>query len=184
MDKQLKMLAGALIAKSDMSNSAKIQMLNFVRNEASIPQIKALLLDGEIKKLDDQSEEIVTTRFEQSDFMKAINEGAVGSIVGMLVFTPPLWVAWRGISALMSQKRRKCGTFRISKERDKCLELVPIITIRKKIEIVGKAIGQCNKNPDPGKCKAKGQKALASLKKKLATKQEKYKLRWSQKPIK
>lgn len=67
MDKQLRMMAGSIIMDSDLSNSAKLQMLNFIKEEASDAQVKALLMDGKIVKLDEQSEQIVNDRFEVSE---------------------------------------------------------------------------------------------------------------------
>ena len=62
---KLKILAGNIVTGSKMSKSAKLQLLNWLQNEATEVQIKALLLDGEmIIDLDEQAEEIVNARFE------------------------------------------------------------------------------------------------------------------------
>lgn len=179
----IKIVAGTIVFESKLSKSAKLQLLNFIQNEASDAQVKALLMDGEITSLDEQAEEIVNIRFPQTDIGRQLIEGPVGSIAGMMIFTPPLWAAWRGISGLLSSKRRKCGTFRISKERDKCLELVPIVGIRRRIELLKKAQGQCNKNKNPKKCVEAGNKAIQKTQQRLKKKEDKYKLRWSEKAI-
>jgi len=67
MDKQLRIIAGQIIVESKLSKSAKLQLLNFIQKEASDTQVKALLLDGKIVKLDEQSEKIVNDRFKISE---------------------------------------------------------------------------------------------------------------------
>jgi len=66
MDKKLKVAAAFAVTKSKMTNEAKLQLLKFIRSEASEAQIKALLLDGLIVILDEQAEEIVNSRFSAS----------------------------------------------------------------------------------------------------------------------
>ena len=84
MDKQLRLLAGMIVVESKMSKQSKIQLLNFIKEEASDAQVKALLMDGKIVQLDEQAEEIVNDRFslisermgtkEMSAEMKRIKE--------------------------------------------------------------------------------------------------------------
>ena len=64
MDKTLRIFAGKMIVESKLSKSAKLQLLNFIQNEATIPQVKVLLMDGEIVSLDEHAAEIVNSRFE------------------------------------------------------------------------------------------------------------------------
>ena len=66
MDKKLKVAAAFAVTKSKMTNEAKLQLLKFIRKEATEAQIKALLLDGAIVTLDEQAEEIVNSRFSAS----------------------------------------------------------------------------------------------------------------------
>jgi len=66
MDKQLRLKAGEIIIASEMSKASKLQLLNFVKEEATDAQVKALLMDGKIVQLDEQAEEIVNDRFEVS----------------------------------------------------------------------------------------------------------------------
>jgi hypothetical protein len=70
MDKELRVFAGQIVVESKMSKAAKLQMLNFIKEEATDAQIKALLMDGKIVKLDEQAEEIVNDRFENHEIMK------------------------------------------------------------------------------------------------------------------
>lgn len=64
MDKKLRLRAGKIVVESKLSKSAKLQLINFIQKEATDAQIKALLMDGKIVQLDEQSEEIVNARFE------------------------------------------------------------------------------------------------------------------------
>jgi len=66
MDKKLKVATAFAVTKSKMTNEAKLQLLKFIRSEATEAQLKALLLDGEIVILDEQAEEIVNSRFSIS----------------------------------------------------------------------------------------------------------------------
>jgi len=66
MDKKLKVATAFAVTKSKMSSEAKLQLLKFIHSEATEAQLKALLLDGEIVALDEQSEEIVNSRFSVS----------------------------------------------------------------------------------------------------------------------
>lgn len=64
MDKQLKIIAGAIVVESKLSKGAKLQLLNFIQNEATDIQVKALLLDGKIvNDIDEQIEQIIEARF-------------------------------------------------------------------------------------------------------------------------
>jgi len=61
----LKVVAGHLITDSDLSKSAKLQLINFLESQASEHQVKALMMDGEIiGSIDEQGQDIVDARFE------------------------------------------------------------------------------------------------------------------------
>ena len=64
MDKKLRIFAGKVVVESKLSN--------FIQNEATDSQVKALLMDGEITGLDKQAEEIVNVRFENHSISKLI----------------------------------------------------------------------------------------------------------------
>lgn len=75
MDKQLRLVAGAIVTESKMSKGAKLQLLNFIQTEATDIQIKALLLDGEIlTNIDEQTKEIINSRFTNLMSIKKIDE--------------------------------------------------------------------------------------------------------------
>lgn len=63
--KELKIMAGGIIKESEYSKSAKKQLFNFVLNEASEEQLKALILDGKIvKNLAEDAINIINDRFD------------------------------------------------------------------------------------------------------------------------
>ena len=80
MDKQLRLITGAIVIESKLSKSAKLQLLNFIENEAKDVQIKALLLDGEIlTDIDEQTEEIINNRFKNHPIYEGWGDIAVGA---------------------------------------------------------------------------------------------------------
>jgi hypothetical protein len=68
---KLKKLAGSIVFESKLSKPAKIQLLNWLKTEATIVQTKAFLLDGQIINLDEQAEEIVNIRFKSHKLNKS-----------------------------------------------------------------------------------------------------------------
>lgn len=79
MDKELRVIAGAIITESKLSKEAKLQLLEFVQHEATDVQVKALLLDGKVlSSINKETEEIISARFTNSfakkDFSKKIEE--------------------------------------------------------------------------------------------------------------
>lgn len=75
MDKQLKIIAGAIVVESKLSKGAKLQLLSFIQNEATDTQVKALLLDGKIlTKIDEQTEKIIEDRFKNYIVDKNLDE--------------------------------------------------------------------------------------------------------------
>ena len=61
-DLQLRLFIGEAVTVSDLPKEAKLQLLKFIQNEATDAQVKALIMDGEILKLDHFSEQIVNDR--------------------------------------------------------------------------------------------------------------------------
>ncbi len=79
--KSLKIGAGVLITDSELSKDSKIQLLNFIQSEATDEQVMALMMDGKIISLDEQSGEIIRDRWEASDMDEKIAEGIGGLAV-------------------------------------------------------------------------------------------------------
>ncbi len=72
--KDLKILAGNIVFESEYSDSAKKQLLNFIK-EATSYQIKTLILDGKIESIAEDAENIIDKRFD------IITENAVSEVV-------------------------------------------------------------------------------------------------------
>jgi len=72
MDNKIRIFAGKMIVESELSKSAKLQLLNFIQHEATDSQVKVMLMDGEIVSLDEHAEEIVNSRFENHAVSKLI----------------------------------------------------------------------------------------------------------------
>ena len=67
---QLRVTAAYFIKESDMTKSAKLQLMNFLENEATDAQVMALLLDGKVQVLDEMAETIVYDRWDASMLME------------------------------------------------------------------------------------------------------------------
>ena len=82
--KDLKLTSASYVIESKMSKSAKLQMLNFIQNEASDYQLMALLLDGKIIELNEQEKKRIKIRFENNKlvigyyiFLAAVSAAAI-----------------------------------------------------------------------------------------------------------
>ena len=185
----LKLFAGNVIIQSEMEKEVKRQFLNFVE-DASEHQVKAFLMDGVmIPEPDDLIIcEIINDRFsvsnipgiieENEEVLTTLSEGPVGSVAGMVIFSPVAWAAWRTASALLSKKRRYCGAFRISTERDKCLDKYKIMQAQKVLSTLRTDLDFCPKTDDPEKCKTTKQKGITKYDQKVKLLTRKFRDRW------
>lgn len=64
MSAKLKAFSAYAIKEMKISKLAKKQLINFIANEATEPQLMAFLLDGEIVGLDEHAIQIVKDRFK------------------------------------------------------------------------------------------------------------------------
>ena len=71
---ELRVTAAYFVKESDLTKAAKFQIMNFLENEATDAQVMVLLLDGEIKSLDEMAETIVYDRYDS-----ALLEGKFGA---------------------------------------------------------------------------------------------------------
>jgi len=182
----LKLFAGNVIVQSQLESEVKHQMLNFVEGGTE-HQIKAFLVDGEIigDPVDLVAYEIIDMRYNMTNLPKMvqeaselISEGPVGSVAGMLIFSPVAWAAWRTASGLLSKKRRYCGTFRISTERDKCLDKYKIMKATKVLSTIKTDLEHCPKSANPEKCKSNKSKAVTKYQEKVALLTRRFRDRW------
>lgn len=70
----LQLICGKMVVASKLTKEAKLQMLEYVQHQASESQLKLLLLDGKIAKLDEQTEAIVNDRFKISNFQALLDK--------------------------------------------------------------------------------------------------------------
>lgn len=121
MDKQLRLIAGSIVVESKLSKGAKLQLLNFIQNEATDIQVKALLLDGKIlTRIDEQTEEIINDRFKVSEaggrVAKLRKTYMSRSATGMLL-PAALWAIYRKIRSAYDICTKKCGTYELNTTR-------------------------------------------------------------------
>jgi len=163
MDKQLRLLAAQIVYESELTKLAKLQMLNYIK-EATDVQIKALLMDGEIVKVDEESETVINDRFEVSEAggrvakLRKSYMSQAGAGGGMNVF----WLAYRKIRSLSDACTKKCGKYEINtSRRQHCMARCKVSKYSAMIAAAKKA----NKPKEVKKAQAKLVKAQAVLKK-------------------
>ena len=168
MSKQLRLVAAYKVVISPASNKVKEQLLKFIKEDASDAQIKALLMDGRIVQLDEHAEEIVNDRFEGHSAL--IESGMFLQMLSKMVGILP---TWRKVAGMFSDAHQQCGLQKISKDRDACMANARLGYAKKKIEVIKKAMANCNKVTDPPKCKAVMQAQLAKEEARARKQQEK-----------
>jgi hypothetical protein len=158
MDKELRLFAAEAVIVSELSKQAKHQLLNFIQNEATDAQVKALVLDGRIVKLDEQAEEIVNERFAILEFdpvtawlgMTVAAFGATGLLMAKNIYKTYMSKAGRACAGRSGEDRQRC----ISKFKAKA-----------KLEALKKLLARCDQTKNPEKCKAKLSKKIARMEK-------------------
>jgi len=108
-----------------------------------------------------------------------IQEGPAASIAGMIIFTPVVWALWRTFTGVLSKKRRQCGMFRISSERDKCMEKYNLMKYESLLKVAQKQLSECPNTKDPQKCTNNTKSTINKLEKTIEEKKRKYNMRWS-----
>ena len=85
MEKDLKLVSCDVILKSDLSKSAKFQLINFVEGASEI-QLKAFMLDGNIisESINDESKQILSERFEASKWPAYVNSETSKNILARI----------------------------------------------------------------------------------------------------
>lgn len=159
MDKYLRLFVGQVVVESKLSKEAKLQMLNFIKEEASDAQIKALLLDGKIVHLDEQAEEIVNERFDVSEAggrvakLRKSGMSLFGQTIGGLGIP---WAIYRTIRSQFDNCTRKCGSYEINtSRRQHCM-------IQCKLSKAQQELKEVQKTGDPKKIE-KAKKRLAKV---------------------
>jgi hypothetical protein len=115
--KDLKLANAAVVYESKLPNQAKIQLLNFIKNEASEVQLKALLLDGQIiSKVDEVTEQIINDRFAVSEAGGRI--ATLRKSASSLQFGgSALWALYRKIRGHYDICTSRCGKYELNTAR-------------------------------------------------------------------
>ncbi len=77
---QLRVTAAYFIKESNITTAAKLQLMNFLENQATDAQVMALLLDGRVQALDEMAEDIVYDRFKSSGMLE-VNAGVMKQFI-------------------------------------------------------------------------------------------------------
>lgn len=161
MDRQLRIIAAAMIVESKLSKASKQQLLNFIKEEATDSQVKALLMDGKIVKLDEQAGEIVNDRFKNHPINETIiQEGGWKTLAGVFLLGPAGWALYRAIRAMVDKKSRQCGIIAIGRERDVCLWKLRAEENQKLAQLINSNLKNCKSSKNPEKCMNKGKELV------------------------
>lgn len=151
MDKKLRLIAGQIVVESKMSKSAKIQLLNFIK-EASDIQIKSFILNKKIIKLDEQSEQIVNERFEISEAGAGLQLVVAGGIVATAL-------AAEYLHRFLSKAYKQCAPIKDKggshNQYKMCIFNAKIRGSQKLIQLYKSNINKCKVTKNPDKCKNK-----------------------------
>lgn len=146
--KQLSIICAGTIIESNLPKESKLQMLTFIKEEASETQLKTLLMDSKIvSNIDEITEEIINDRFENF-----LAEGIFRTILGVVLLSPPGWAIYRSILASMSEKNRRCGILGVGKTRDLCKKKVSALGARQMAGLLKKSLANCKDARNPEKC--------------------------------
>ena len=64
--------------------------------------------------------------------------GVVGNVMGIMIWSPMIWVLWRTALGIFSKAQRQCGVYTISNKRDICIQKAKIKFANDKIKILEK----------------------------------------------
>ena len=97
----LQMFAGLIVTESKLPKQAKLQMLEWLQNEASKVDIMGFLMDGRIQHFDENIEKVVIDRFMVHEALKRIPT--------------------KDIKGKMKLAKEKCSKVKDRKKRSECI---------------------------------------------------------------
>lgn len=166
MDKQLRLFAGKVVVESKLPSFVKKTMLKYIKEESTTDgQIKVLLMDGEIVKLDEIAEEIVNDRFDNHTIKQMVSEEPVILIAAALVAALVAKMAYNAARLIWSKGHRECLKYK-GNDKQKCLAKYKQMATKKMVEVLTANKSKCNKTKDPKACIAKIDAKIAKAKKK------------------
>ena len=152
---KLKIVAGAIIVESELSKSSKLQLLNWLQNEATEIQVKSFLLDGEILKLDEQAIEIVNDRFSVAYKNQTLYEQVITALVLGMIYRK-----------FLSKASRTCKAVK-GKEKSECIKKFRIQAMKAQMTALQQGYSRCSQHKHPEDCKNKTANKMKSIKAKL-----------------
>ena len=168
----LQIYLGEKIITSDMSKSAKKQMLEFVQTEGSIHQLMYLATEGKIAKVDsDKKKALVERKFAESQYITEMSEeaqvlagAAIGAAGGILIkHLLKLKSEWY---RCLDRCKGMVGYTGSLKKRE-CYEKCRAQNTEAKILILKQGLAKCPQSKNPEKCEAKLKKAIEKQNMKL-----------------
>ncbi len=160
----LKIAAGSIITESKMSKATKLQLLNFVQNEATDHQIMALMLDGKVVKLDEQAEQVVEDRFKVSK----LNELAFIVLAGL--WATAIAGAIRVYNRFLSQAARACLKV---PDKDVCMSKFKVKALVAKRNYLKGQVSKCKQTKDPEECQRRFAAGVSKIEKQIMKAQTK-----------
>lgn len=140
MDKNLRIFAAEVVVESKLSKPAKLQILNFIKEDATDAQVKALLMDGKIVQLDEQAEQIVNDRFEVSEAGGRVAKLRKSYMSQTGASMPIIWAAYRKIRSLYDSCTTKCGRYELNTtRRQHCMLKCKVDMLKAKLATAQKA---------------------------------------------
>ncbi len=174
MDKQLRLIAGAIVTESKLSKGAKLQLLNFIQNEATDIQVKALLLDGEIlTNIDKQTEQIINDRFKLKEnkllsedlflTLTALSPAILSTLASAAFLGYVMRGAYRVSKKVMTKAGRACKSY-TGNELARCKAKFQKEALTKELQLLKQARSKCSKTKEPQKCVASIDQKIAQTK--------------------
>ena len=167
-------LGEAVVDSDKISEEVKADLLKSVE-EADFYGLMSLVMDGEIKSLDDEAKITLEQRFDESPWSGIQEVGVGGNLLAMAALLPvggPIaWAQWRVLFSIFSKAHRQCGVLRVSKDRDACLAKARLQMSQGKLKVMAKVKASCKKHKKPELCA----KSIDAQMAKEMKKAEKYK---------
>ena len=152
--KELKLTVANYIIESELTKPSKLQMINFIKNEANDHQLMALMLDGKIVDLDEQAKQIVEDRFVLQEGILTI---AILVAAGAIIYSKFLKQSAKACSGLSGSEKKSCMRKYEIEARD-----LEIKELEKRIK------KDCNSTENPEKCKLVLKTKITSLTKQIS----------------
>jgi len=145
-NKELKLYAGHVVINSKLTKESKFQILEFIKN-ASPEQIKVFIMDGKMVKLDEQSAQIASDRFDVTVDTVELREffEYAGSLNA---------IGEKGLGTINQCKKTKCYKLK-GDEKKKCIKLCEIAGHKSMIGGLTAGKSRCKVARKPEKCIAR-----------------------------